>query len=204
MLLLALAMLALSARADAHRLDEYLQAAKISVAADRVGLELDLSPGVAVADGIVRGIDADGDDYISEAEADDYAAGVLRALTLSVDGRSLPLRLERRAVPSVDAMRQGVGVIRLEASAAVPAGAGRRELAFANGFLPATSVYLVNALVPSDPRVTLVSQQRDPLQRTYSLEYEIAGGRAWAGWLATALGLFGLLILGRRRRPARV
>jgi hypothetical protein len=36
--------------ASAHRRDEYLQAARIAVGPDRVRIELDLTPGMAVAD----------------------------------------------------------------------------------------------------------------------------------------------------------
>ena len=37
----------------AHRLDEYLQAARIAVDVDRVGVELDLTPGVAIAPSVM-------------------------------------------------------------------------------------------------------------------------------------------------------
>ena len=46
-------LLVLSASPSAHRLDEYLQAARLSLAHTRVELEIDLTPGASVADGII-------------------------------------------------------------------------------------------------------------------------------------------------------
>jgi hypothetical protein len=194
--LIALALL-LPARADAHRLDEYLQATRISVAADRVDLELDLSPGVSVADAVVADIDTDRDGRISDTEARAYGAGVLRATTLTVDGRSVPVRLKASTFPSPDDMRQGVGTIRLTAAAPVPGTAGRRQLAFANAFQPMTGVYLVNALVPTDSRVTIGAQHRDPLQRTFRLDYDVAGRGAWLGWSGLFVAMLALLAVRR-------
>lgn len=196
--ILAAAMaLALPARADAHRLDEYLQATRVAVDADRVRLEIDLSPGVAIADAVIRAIDADGDGRVTDREADAYAASALRAMTLTVDGRSTALHLDTRRFPSTDDMREGVGTIRLTASAPVPSATGRRQLAFANGWHPAGSVYLVNALVPSDARVTIASQRRDPLQRTFTLDYDVGASRTWIGWSGLFVAMCALLAVRR-------
>lgn len=193
-------LIVLPARADAHRLNEYLQATRVSVAADRIGLEMDLSPGVNVADGIIRAIDTDQDGRISDGEADAYASRVMHALNVSVDGRPVSLRLEARAFPAVDDMRQGIGTIRLAATVSIVAGAGHHQLVVSNRNQPEISAYLINALVTSDRRVTLRGQRRDPLQRTYTLEYDVAGARPWIGWSGAALAMIGLLWVGRRRR----
>jgi hypothetical protein len=189
----------LPSRADAHRLDEYLQAVRVSVTADRVRVEIDLSPGVDVADAIIRTIDADGDGAIAEREASAYASRVLGATTLSVDGRPAVLTPDGRRFPSIDDMRLGLGTIRLTTSAWIAATPGRHRLAFANAYLPGISVYLVNALVSSDQRITLLEQHRDPLQRTYALDYDVAGGRAWLAWSAAMAAMMGLLMVGRTR-----
>src|SRR5262245_32885407 len=76
-LALASAVLTRETRLSAHRLDEYLQATRVMIAADRVTLELDLTPGVAVAPAIFKAIDGDGNGSISPAEADAYAAQVV-------------------------------------------------------------------------------------------------------------------------------
>jgi hypothetical protein len=192
--------LALAGRADAHRLDEYLQATRVSVSVDRIRIELDLSPGVAVADAVIRAIDTNGDGVISDDEASDYAATVLQAVTLTADARPVALRLDARVFPAMDSMRAGLGMIRLAASADVPARAGHRELAITNAFQPAIGVYLVNALVPSDSRITITAQRRDPLQRTLALDYDVSARRAWIGWSGAAIAVIGLLLIGRARR----
>ena len=47
--LLGCLLFVLATHALAHRLDEYLQATRISVATNRIDLSIDLTPGVAVA-----------------------------------------------------------------------------------------------------------------------------------------------------------
>ena len=79
--------LGLAAPLRAHRLDEYLQAARISVAADRVTLELDLTPGVAIAPAVLAMIDTDRNGELSPAESDAYARSVIDGVALKVDGR---------------------------------------------------------------------------------------------------------------------
>ena len=195
--------LMLPMRADAHRLDEYLQAARISVGVARVDLELDLSPGVTVADAVIHDIDTNRDGRITDDEGRAYADRVLRALTLSVDGRPATLRLEHVSVATPGDMREGTGTIRLAASAAIAAARGRRHLSFANAYRPDIGAYLVNALVPSDHRIALRQQQRDPLQRTYALDYDVAGGSAWIGWSAAGLAMLAFLVLGRTRTEVR-
>ncbi len=59
--------------AGAHRLDEYLQATRLSIAVDCVGLELDMTAGVNVAPHVVASIDTNRDGQISSAEGDLYA-----------------------------------------------------------------------------------------------------------------------------------
>ena len=56
--------------AAGHRLDEYVQACRISLLDGRVEIEVDLTPGVNVAHFVLAGIDTDGDDQISSAEAE--------------------------------------------------------------------------------------------------------------------------------------
>ena len=78
-----------SPAADAHRLDEYLQATRIALSPDRIRLEIDLTPGVIVAPSVLDAIDADRDMHISAAEADAYAAQVVKQLG-SAPGRRIP------------------------------------------------------------------------------------------------------------------
>ena len=65
-----LAILAVSSRpADAHQLDEYLQAARIAITANGLVLEMSLTPGVAVAPRVLALVDRDGDRHASAAES---------------------------------------------------------------------------------------------------------------------------------------
>ena len=64
--------LAMPAESAAHRLDEYLQAARVSLARDRIALEVDLTPGANIAPAIVALLDRDGDGTISPIEAEAY------------------------------------------------------------------------------------------------------------------------------------
>jgi hypothetical protein len=73
----ALTMLA-SVPALAHRRDEYLQAARIAVEPSRIAIELDITPGMAMAPAVVALLDGDRDGQISEREARAYAVDVQR------------------------------------------------------------------------------------------------------------------------------
>ena len=106
--------------ASAHRLDEYLQAARIAIDPDRVHIELDLTPGVAVARGILADLDADRDGTFTADEARAYAARMLREIRLELDGQPLTLALTDSRAPAADAILRGEGVIRLQLTAAVP------------------------------------------------------------------------------------
>lgn len=189
---------------EAHRLDEYLQAARVSVEANRARVELDLSPGVAVAGGIVGTIDSNHDGQVDVREADAYAAAVLREATLNVDGRAVTWHLEHCEIAAIDDMLQGVGTTRIVASAPVTAASGHHRLTLTNNHQPRVSVYLANALTPTDRRVTLGAQRRDVLQRTFTLDYDVAGTRAWLGWSGAAVSMVTFLLVGRRRSRGSV
>ena len=81
--------------ASAHRLDEYLQATRLSLAANQIGVEIDLTPGVDVATAIFALINTDHDGRISPSEADRYANQVVRETTLDIDGRRAQLDVLR-------------------------------------------------------------------------------------------------------------
>ena len=116
--------LSAAAPADAHRLDEYLQATRIGVSRDRIDLEIDLTPGASIAKDIFGLVDANDDGQISSAEGDEYARRVIDAVRLSVDGGAQSIALMSRAFPDRDAMARGLGTIRLRATATASAGHG--------------------------------------------------------------------------------
>ena len=119
---------------SAHRRDEYLQAARIAVAADRVRLELNLTPGIAVADVIIGEMDQDDDGVLSPNEQQAYVRHVLGATTLAVDDDRHPLPLDVVAsFPDINAIRNGDGTIAIQSDIAVPLlAAGPHRLFFHN------------------------------------------------------------------------
>jgi hypothetical protein len=166
--------LVMSASPSAHRLDEYLQAARVSLAHTRVELEIDLTPGASVAEGIIALVDRNGDKTISPEEAAQYGRDVLADVVLELDGRPIALTLNHVEVPHLEEMRHGLGAIQLRASGAVESRMSfRRELHFQNNHHAAGSVYLVNALMPTDPGISVVTQRRDATQRDARIEYSV-------------------------------
>ena len=196
--------LVMPAEPAAHRLDEYLQAARVSLARDRIALEVDLTPGANIASAIVTLLDRDGNNTISPVEAEAYGRVVLTDLMLELDGRPVAMTLTRVETSSIDAMRDGLGSIQLRAVGKVETvAAGRHHLYFRNNHQPAASVYLANALMPDDGDVGVVAQTRDPRQQGVRVEYHV--GPRWAEpLLLLVLGLAALSTLaGHRLRQAR-
>jgi hypothetical protein len=170
--LAALAIVALGASTSAHRLDEYLQAARVAIEPTRVVIDLDLTPGVAVAAVVLPDIDRDRDGSISAGEAQAYVARVLRDVTVTIDGVPLAMSASASTFPAMQALRTGVGTIQLRLAAAVPTlRPGVHRLALRNDHLPAVSAYLANALVPASDLVDVTNQRRDHNQRALDIDY---------------------------------
>jgi hypothetical protein len=204
----ALLMMTLPVSIGAHRLDEYLQASLISLSRDRVELQLDLTPGVAVLPIVLAEIDRDGDGAISEAERAAYSAQVLRDLSITADGEPVRLSLLRCRFPEVREIKEGLGVIRLELAGNLPARwfGARRELTFTNRHQERIAAYLVNSLVPPDSAIHITGQSRDVRQSFYRVSYVQNVGRIpLPAWLCGALALLVVrtTVLLRRRRANR-
>lgn len=196
--------LSVPSESAAHRLDEYLQATRVSLERDRIILELDLTPGANIASVIAPLVDRDGDNIISPIEARMYGQTVLANLTLELDGRPVALVLSRVEMPSIEEMRDGVGTIQMRsASTFEPLVAGRRQLFFRNNHQPPGSVYLVNALIPADADMRVAGQTRDWQQQAVRIEYDV-GPRLPAQllWVAVAAAALLTLMLLRRCRMA--
>src|SRR6266550_8027250 len=106
--------LSLIGDAAAHRLDEYLQATLIGVTRDGVDVEIQLTPGVAMLPVWMAVIDQDRAEQISPAEERAYVGRVAREVELRVDGVPAPLSLIESKFPTIDAMREGLGTIRVK------------------------------------------------------------------------------------------
>ena len=175
----ALLVLAAGVPARAHRLDEFLQASRLAIDPDRVSIELDLTPGIAIVGVVIRDIDADASGSIDAAEARAYSQRALSAISLGIDGMPLDLQVVDRAYPSIEAMKAGQGTIRLRLAAALPAlVAGHHRLQYRNTHRTDIGVYLANALMPATDRIAVHTQQRDVDQREIAIEYELRGGTA--------------------------
>jgi hypothetical protein len=155
----------------AHQLDEYVQAAKIAVGKSVVRVELRMTPGVKVLPTVLAAIDANRDGILSDAEQRAYAERVNHDLSLAVDGARLTLRPVAWKFASLAEMKEGLGAIQLDFDAVVPSGGAGRRLTFVNRHQRAISVYLVNALVPSDPEIRITAQRRSYEQRSFRLDY---------------------------------
>jgi len=176
---------------SAHRRDELLQAARIALDADRLELQLDLTPGIDVAEAIIADADLDRDGQVAPPEQRAYCRRVLEAIHLEVDGAARALQPLSCTFPPVAAIRGGVGIIELKAAAAVPAlSAGDHQVLFRNAFQPEGSVYLANALVPESDAVAVTAQHRDGDQRSLAIDYRIAPDHA-SGRPVWPLGLVG-------------
>jgi len=168
-------LLLLASAAWAHRLDEYLQATRVAVSTNRIELSLNLTPGVALVDQVLAVIDKDRDGQISDVEVSAYAQLVLKDIRVGLDEKPLVLKVENSSFPALKEVKEGLGVIRIKASAAVHSlAAGRHTISLTNVHLPAISVYLVNALVPEDRRIKITQQTRDELQKNYRLEFMVS------------------------------
>jgi len=207
-LVLAVTAVVLLARGlSAHRLDEVLQAARIAIEPDRATLELDLTPGIAVADGVVVDIDRDRDGSLSADEKRAYVARVLGAIVLELDDQPLRVQPIAATFPDLAALRRGDAAIQLQADAMLPPlHDGGHQLLFRNAHDRDVSVYLANALVPQSDRIGVTAQRRDGGQSELTIDFVARPGSAtstvmWLlGSIAGAAGLVGLLTRGSRRR----
>ena len=159
------AFLALPFTGHAHRLDEYLQATLVNIQPSEITFQINLTPGVAVADKVLAKIDTDADGTISTNELIAYAGFLKRQLVAQLDGHNLALNLTGSSIPEVAELRSGWGIIKIEFSAtSVSLAPGPHKLVFKNRHLPGLSVYLINAAQPKSDRVRIVRQKRNSEQ----------------------------------------
>jgi hypothetical protein len=191
--------ISLAGDAAAHRLDEYLQATLIGVTRDGIEVEIQLTPGVAVLPVVTAVIDRDRDGRISVEEERAYAARVAREVELRVDGEPAALSLVESTFPPLEAMREGLGTIRMKLRTTRTGHA----LRFENRHLPQISAYLVNCLAAPADGLVVSRQERDEAQRSIAFEYSFGAGAA-PGSLAAWIGLgpfwpaaLGMLLVAR-------
>jgi hypothetical protein len=175
--------------APAHRLDEYLQATILSIDKDQLHAEMTLTPGVAVFPKLASAI----------ADQRTYAERVLGDLALTIDGQRLTPQLLSAKFPSVEEMKQGLGRIRIEFKADLPASGGNHKLIFENHHESAIGAYLVNSLVPRDPDLHITGQTRNDSQSHYELDYTQTSGPSELLWLGSAALILSVRFAVRKR-----
>ena len=169
---LLLALLAFPSAVFAHRDDQYLQATLVAIEPGGVRLQINLTPGVAVAEQVLAQIDRDRDGVISQNEAASYAKLLKRELTLRVDGRKLELQLTASEFVPPAELRTGSGTIQMEFSAiSGPLAAGPHRLTLENRHLTPVSVYLINAAQPRFATVQITRQKRNNNQSAGEIEF---------------------------------
>jgi len=159
---------------SAHVVEVYLQATMISVDKDRVQLSMRLVPGVAVFPVVFASIDTNRDGAISERERRAYVERVLRDVSLTIDGSRLTPRIVSVDFPAIEAMKGGLGEIKIELVAELPSGGPHRKLVLENHHQSAIAAYLVNCLVPRDRDIRVIAQNRNETQSFYELDYDQA------------------------------
>ena len=173
---LLLGLLAWPSSSLAHRLDEYLQATLVTIEPGEVKLQINLTPGVDVADQVLALIDRNHDGTISTNEAAAYCESVRRDLLVRLDQRTVALKLAASNFPSPTELHTGWGIIQMEFSASVGRLApGAHRLTLKNRHLPASSVYLFNAAQPTSGSVHIRRQKRNETQSTGEIEFTITG-----------------------------
>ena len=185
----------------AHRLDEYLQAARVALTPNSIRLELDLTPGANIAQSLVNRIDLDRDGRFSPEEAEVYARVVLREIGVWLDGASLDLGLQHVEVSTPEELLDGVGTLSIVATTAVVSPPALHQLTLRNSHDTARGVYLMNALVPKSKDVIITAQARDGRQQEFRVEYEVRSSAAQLWWILAACGSLGTL--GARRLSTR-
>ena len=174
-LALLLALLAFPSAVFAHRDDQYLQATLVAIEPSGVRLQINLTPGVAVAEQVLAEIDRDRDGAISKNEAAAYAESLKRDLTLLIDGRDLELKLTACEFVPPEELRTGSGIIQMGFSAILdPLAAGPHRLTLENRHLTAISVYLINAAPPRFAPVQITRQKRNQNQSAGEIEFYLS------------------------------
>jgi ABC-type Na+ efflux pump permease subunit len=189
-LLLFFAVIAFPSVVFAHRLDEYLQATLVVLEPNSIRLQMNLTPGVTVAEQVLSQIDIDHDGTISTNEATAYCKLLKRDLSIRIDQQDLKLNLVASYFPGLDELRTGWGFIQIEFSAThSPFSAGTHKLIIENRHLSDISVYLLNATRPQTSSIQIAAQVRNENQSAGEIQFSFQpqGGSSKAAALVAVL-----------------
>jgi hypothetical protein len=144
----------------------------VQIEPDEIRLEINLTPGVSVADAVLSVIDRDRDGVISTAEAAAYAELLKRDLVVCVDQRKVELKRISSNFAEPDELRSGWGIMQIGFS--IDPGslaAGSHTLGLENHHLNAISAYLFNAALPRSKLIQIAGQKRNETQSTGEIEF---------------------------------
>lgn len=130
--------------ASAHPVDEVVQGAYLTLSSNEVRLELDLTLGTKVAATVLKSLDTNGDQQITEAEARAYAGLVLAQSTLKLDGTAATWTLDKVSVPPYQNLKLGSDTLKIYAVAKRPDLAGSHTLSYQNRYQPVKSQWIAN------------------------------------------------------------
>jgi hypothetical protein len=172
---LLLLLLALPSAGFAHQLDEYIQATLVAIEPGEIRLQMNLTPGVEVANQVLALIDRNHNGIISTNEAAAYAEAIQRDLIVRLDGRVVGLKLNASSFPAVSEIREGEGIIQIEFSVTPCSfAAGAHKLTLENRHLPAISAFLINAARPKSALVQITAQKRNETQSSGEVDFKFS------------------------------
>jgi hypothetical protein len=170
---LLLAFLAWPSPVHAHQLDEFLQATLVAITPEEIRLQINLTPGVAVAEQVIGLIDRNRDGIISTNESAAYAELVKRDLAVRLDGRKVELKIASVYIPGPEELRTGWGFVQV-VYVATPGrlAAGPHKFTLENRHRPAASAYLFNAAQTGNASVRILAQKRNENQSTGEINFD--------------------------------
>ena len=165
--------LALATPVQAHRTEGLLQSSLVEVLPTQVGVEVTLVPGMDIAPKIVALLDHDHDGVISELESNAWSELFMAKQSVTVDGQSLPLKLQSVRASPLGEITNGHAQIVVHYTAELgQLVRGARTIVCANRYEPMPCAFQCNGLVPKAPGVRFTSHRRDERQRELTLAAE--------------------------------
>jgi hypothetical protein len=166
-----------AATVRAHRLDEFLEAARISLEPSHVDVEMNLTPGMSTADTFIHEVDGNTDGVFSPIEQWNYATGLVRSLDVRLDDAPVrPLRVTAVDVPEAASVRSGDAAATVRATVPIRALApGVHRLVFRNDDGASDSVFMANTVLPDSRMIAVTAQKHSVDQRELTIEFAVNG-----------------------------
>ena len=125
----------------AHPADLYAHTITITLSPTEMHIKWQIKPGPLLVNFIWNEMDADQDGIISDAESESWSASRLDLLTVSLDGKSLPLTVESAQVPrELQAFQAGQEFIVFDLSAELTPVNNTRRIIIENGMETTKSI----------------------------------------------------------------